>query len=184
MTGNNIHLEANYFENPSFILFLAALLLFTGIVAGSYPAFYISKFQPVNILKGKLKFGGTNFFTRILLCLQFAISLIAIVSAFSFLQNARYQREYDLGFDIHGSVIVPVSNQSEFDTYSNTLLHNPEILSIAGAKSTIGSYRMHEAVKHETKQAEVDIIEVGNDYLSTFNLKLTDGRDFRTPIPI
>lgn len=178
MTGNNIHLEANYFENPSFILFLAALLLFTGIVAGSYPAFYISKFQPVNILKGKLKFGGTNFFTRILLCLQFAISLIAIVSAFSFLQNARYQREYDLGFDIHGSVIVPVSNQSEFDTYSNTLLHNPEILSIAGAKSTIGSYRMHEAVKHETKQAEVDIIEVGNDYLRTFNLKLTDGRDF------
>ena len=76
------------------------MLVFTAILAGSYPAFYVSKFEPVSILKGKLKFGGTNYFTRILLGLQFAISLIAIVSAIGFIQNARYQREYDLGFDI------------------------------------------------------------------------------------
>lgn len=178
MTGNNIHLEVNYFNQPSFLLFILALLFITGIVAGSYPAFYISKFQPVSILKGKLKFGGTNYFTRILLCLQFAISLISIVSAFAFLQNARYQREYDLGFDIRGSVIVPVNNQSEFDTYRNALQSKPEVLSIAGANSTIGAFRMHEAVKHELKKAEVDIIEAGDDYLNTFNLKLISGRDF------
>lgn len=178
MTGNNIHLEVNYLDQPSIIIFILALLTVTGIIAGSYPAFYISKFQPVSILKGKLKFGGTNYFTRTLLCLQFAISLISIVSAFAFLQNARYQREYDLGFDIRGSIIAPVNNQGEFDTYRNALQSNPEILSIAGAKSSIGSFRMHEAVEHELKTAEVDIIEAGDDYLKTFNLQLTQGRDF------
>lgn len=178
MTGNNIHLSPHYLDDPSFLFFLFGVLIFTGILAGSYPAFYISKFEPVNILKGKLKFGGTNYFTRILLGLQFAFSLIAIVSAIGFLQNARYQREFDLGFDIRGSVIAWVNDQGEFDTYRNSLLENPEILSMAGARSGIFSNRAHEPVKHESRQIEVDIIEVGDNYLNTMDIKLLEGRDF------
>jgi len=176
MTANNIHITPHY--TPAFLLFMVGVLLFTGVLAGSYPAFYISKFNPVNILKGKLQFGGTNYFTRTLLGLQFAISLISIVSAIGFLQNANYQREYDLGFDIRGSVIAWVNNQSEFTTYRNALLENPEILSIAGAQSGIFSSRAHEPVKHEALQAEVDIIDVGDNYLKTMDLKLIAGRDF------
>jgi putative ABC transport system permease protein len=71
-------LTSHYIDNPGFVLFLVAVLLFTGLIAGSYPAFYISSFEPVGILKGKLKLGGTNLFTRVLLCLQYAISLLAI----------------------------------------------------------------------------------------------------------
>lgn len=174
-----MQLTPHYLDNPLFLLFLIGVLVFTAIVAGSYPAFYVSKFEPVSILKGKLKFGGTNYFTRILLGLQFAISLIAIVSAIGFMQNARYQREYDLGFDIRGSVIAYVNNQSEFDTYRNALASNPSILSMAGARSGVFSNRNHEPVKHESKQVEVDIIEVGDNYLQTMDLKLIDGRDFR-----
>ncbi len=176
MTANNIHLTPHY--SPEFILFLLGILLFTGVLAGSYPAFYISKFNPVNILKGKLQFGGTNFFTRTLLGLQFAISMITIVSAIGFLQNANYQREYDLGFDIRGSIIAWVDNKNEFDAYRNALQENPEIISIAGASSGIFATKAHEAVKFESKQAEVDIIAVGDNYLNTMDLKLTDGRDF------
>jgi putative ABC transport system permease protein len=176
MTANNIHITPHY--SLSFILFLAGVLLFTGIVAGSYPAFYISKFNPVSILKGKLKFGGTNYFTRILLGAQFAISLISIVSAIGFLQNANFQREYDLGFDIRGSVIAWVKDENEFDTYRNALQTNPQILSVAGAQSGIFSSHAHEAVKYQSAQAEVDIIDVGDHYLKTMNLTLTEGRDF------
>jgi len=173
-----MRLTPHYLDAPAFLFFLIGVLVFTGILAGSYPAFYISKFEPVNILKGKLKFGGTNYFTRILLGLQFAISLIAIISAIGFLQNARYQREYDLGFDMKRSVIAWVYNRSEFDTYWNALQVNPKILSMAGAGSGIFSNHAHEPVVYQSKQAEVDIIDVGDNYLKTMDLKLVEGRDF------
>jgi putative ABC transport system permease protein len=178
MTGNNIHLEPHYFDAPAFLLFLCGVLLFTGIIAGSYPAFYISRFEPISILKGKLKFGGTNYFTRTLLGLQFAISLISIVSSIGLFQNARYQEKYDLGFDVRGSIIAHINTKSEFDNYRNSLQENPEIFSIAGAQSGIFSNRAHEPVKHESVQVEVDIIEVGDQYLKTMDLKLVEGRDF------
>ncbi|MEO7988823.1 MAG: ABC transporter permease [Chryseolinea sp.] len=173
-----MQLTPHYLDNPKFLFFLIGVLIFTGILAGSYPAFYISKFEPISILKGKLKFGGTNYFTRTLLGLQFAISLIAIVSAIGFIQNAKYQREYDLGFDIHGSVIAWFENPQEFDTYRNALQSNPDVLSMAGAKSGVFSNREHQPVKHGTLQSEVDIIDVGDNYIHTMNLKLVAGRDF------
>jgi ABC-type antimicrobial peptide transport system permease subunit len=171
-------LTPHYFDNPTVLIFLVSVLVFTGIAAGAYPAFYISKFEPVRILKGKVEFGGTNYFTRILLGLQFAISLMAIVCAIGFLQNARYQREYDLGFDVRGSIIAWMSGQSDFDTFRNSLQENPLIVSMAGARSGIFSNRAHEPVKYESKQQEVDIIAVGDQYLTTIGLKLVEGRDF------
>ena len=173
-----MRVSPHYLDNPPFLIFIGSVLLFTGLLAGGYPAFYISNFEPISILKGKLKFGGTNYFTRTLLGLQFAISLIAIVSAIAFLQNARYQEQYDLGFDIRGSVIAWLNSKEEFETYRNALQSNPEIASMAGASSGIFSNRVHEPVKFESKQVEVDIIDVGDHYLKTMNLTLLEGRDF------
>ena len=173
-----MRVNPHYLDNPQFLTFVAAILVFTGLLAGGYPAFYISNFEPISILKGKMKFGGTNYFTRTLLGLQFAISLIAIVSAIAFLQNAKYQREYDLGFDAKGSVIAWVEGQEEFETYRNSLQGNPEIISMAGAASGIFSNRAHEPVKYQSKEVEVDIIDVGDHYLKTMDLALLEGRDF------
>jgi hypothetical protein len=94
------------------------------------------------------------------------------------MQNAQYQKAYDLGFDVRGSVIAWVDNQSEFDIYRNALISNPAVLSIAGARSGIFSNRVNNPVKHESRQIEVDIIDVGDNYLSTMDLKLVAGRDF------
>lgn len=171
-------LEADYFGKPDFLVFMIGTLLFTGLLAGSYPAFYISKFEPTSILKGKLKFGGTNYFTRTLLTLQFAISLIGIVCSLAFIDNARYQQELDLGFDKKGVVYTYVNNISEFETYRNALLTNPEIKSISGSQHHIYSSLYNDPIKHEDKEIEVDILEVGDDYLKTVGLSLLEGRDF------
>ena len=173
-----LKLATDYIGKPDFLIFMVSVLVFTSLLAGSYPAFYISKFQPTSILKGKLKFGGTNYFTRILLTLQFSISLIGIVSSFAFTDNARYQREFDLGFDKKGLVFTEIENRSEYETFRNALLENPDIISISGSEHHLYSSFIIDPIKHEGKEIEIDILNVGDNYLETVGLTLKEGRDF------
>lgn len=174
----NMKLTSHYLDNPGFLFFIIGVLVFTALVAGGYPAFYISHFEPVSILKGKLKFGGTSYFTRTLLGLQYAISLVAVIFSIAFYGNSLYQRDFDIGFDESGVILAYVANQSEFDTYRNALVQNTDIVSVAGSKHSIFSSRYNDPVRHGTQQIEVEIIDVGDDYLKTMGLTLVQGRDF------
>jgi ABC-type antimicrobial peptide transport system permease subunit len=175
----NMKLEVNLTARPGLIIFTIITLVCTAVLAGAYPALYITRFQPVSILKGKLKFGGTNYFTRALLFLQYGISLIAVVCALAFIENARYQRDFDLGFARAGVIYTNVANGNEYETYRNALAGNPLIHSIAGSKNNIFPYTYNDPVKHESVEIETDIIDAGENYLATAGLTLKDGRDFR-----
>jgi ABC-type antimicrobial peptide transport system permease subunit len=172
-------LESHYIDNPGFLIFLIGILAFTALIAGSYPALYISSFEPVSILKGKLKFGGTNYFTRFLLFMQYAISLMAIVSAIAFYQNSKYQRDFDIGFNSNSVIIAYVNNQGEYETYRNAILQDKDVVAVAGSQHSVYSSRYNDPVKYESKQLEVDIIDVGDDYLETMGFDLIEGRDFK-----
>jgi ABC-type antimicrobial peptide transport system permease subunit len=176
---DEMKLTSHYVDNPVFLMFLVGTLVITALLAGAYPAFYISHFEPVNILKGKLKFGGTNSFTRILLGLQYSISLLAIIFAIAFYQNSVYQREFDIGFNPNNVIIAYVDSQSEYETYRNALLANKDINVIAGSQHSLFSAGYNDPIKFESKQLEVDIIDVGDDYLKAVELKLIAGRDFQ-----
>ena len=173
-----LKLTTDYFGRPNFLIFMVGTLLFTGILAGSYPAFYVSNFEPTEILKGKLKFGGTNNFTRSLLTLQFAISLIAIVCSLAFTDNAKFQRDFDLGFDKKGVAFTYINNRSEFETFRNKLQANPDVSSIAYSLHHFYSGAFNDPIKAGEKEIEVDIMDVGDDYLKTLGLTLIEGRDF------
>jgi len=174
----DMKLSSHYLDDPQFLFFLIGVLSFTALLAGSYPAFYISSFEPVSILKGKLKFGGTNYFTRVLLGLQYAISLLGIIFAVAFYENSLFQKSFNLGFDQESVIIAYVDSRAEYETYRNALLQNKDIVSIAGSKHSVFSSRYNDPVKYESKQLEVDIIDVGDGYLPTMGLTLTKGRDF------
>jgi ABC-type antimicrobial peptide transport system permease subunit len=170
----------DYFGKPDYLLFLLVVLGLTSLLAGSYPAFHVSRFQPVQILKGKVKFGGTNAFTKTLLTFQLGISLIAIVCSLAFVSNARYQQTMDMGFDKNEVVFTEVNDGLEFEALKNRLTLQTGVLSVASAHHHIGTSYFNDPVKSGDKELEVDILDVGDDYLKTAGVTLLEGRDFAT----
>lgn len=173
-----LEIRLDLLENLDLLGFLALLLLFTALVAGSYPAFYVSSFQPTTILRGRTKFSGTNTLTRILLTLQYAISLLAIICGFVFSQNAKYQEAYDMGFDLESIIFAYVNDESGFNKMRNELIGDPRIEEIAGSRHSITSSWYTDPIKYEDSEMDVSIFDIGAGYLSTVGATLVEGRDF------
>ncbi|MBL7853710.1 MAG: ABC transporter permease [Cyclobacteriaceae bacterium] len=173
-----LSLDLSYTENAGFLIFLIALLVITAVIAGSYPAFYITSFEPVSILKGKARFGGTNWFTRILLGGQFVISILAIIMGLAFYQNGNYQRDYDLGFAKQGVISAWVNTEAGYNTYRDALTSNPDIQLVAGTRHHIANNWYNDPVKFEATEREVDIMEIGDDYFEVMDMTLVAGRKF------
>ena len=174
-----IKLTINYGQNISFFLFLTCLLVFTAFIAGIYPAFYVTSFKPVSILKGNLTFGGTTWFTRTLLTFQLAISLLCMISSVAYIRNSGYQRDYDLGYSKNGIIVANVNSENEFNAFRNALLMNKDIRMVAGSKDHVSDKYYQEPVKHESTEHHVEIVDIGDDYLEAMDIKLLEGRAFR-----
>ncbi|MBY0435403.1 MAG: ABC transporter permease [Cyclobacteriaceae bacterium] len=173
-----LDLDLSYTQNKGIFIFLFGLLLFTGLLAGSYPAFYITSFEPISILKGKTKFGGASWLTKTLLAGQFSISLVTIIFAIAFFHNAHYQQDFDLGFSKTGVISISVENESAFTIYRDALSGNEDIVKIAGTKDHIANSFYTGTVKYESMEKQVDIMDVGDDYLSALDIKILTGRGF------
>ncbi|MBL6449544.1 ABC transporter permease [Fulvivirga sp. 29W222] len=174
-----MELNMDYLGNAGFFLFMFGLLIVTGLLAGSYPAFYISSFEPTSILKGTTKFGGITGFTKLLLTLQYSISLIALISAVAFIQNAKYQEEIDLGFDRQGVIYTNINGENEYEVYKNALAGNSDIEAITGTKHHIMSTYINDPVRFEGAEREVDIMEVSENYMDIMGMTLLEGRQFK-----
>lgn len=173
-----VKLVISYSDNIQFFLFLTGLLLFTALIAGMYPAFYITSFKPVAILKGRLRFGGTNWFTRTLLTFQFSISLLCMICGVAFIRNASYQHDYDIGYAKEGVITVNISGPKEFDAYRNLLRNNTHILSISGSKDHVSDNVYGSAIKFGTTELKAETVDIGDDYLEAMNIGIVEGRGF------
>lgn len=173
-----LDINLNYLENIRFLGFLVALLLFTGFIAGSYPAFYISSFKPAAILRGTLNYGKTSIFTRVLLTFQFAISLVAIISGFIFAQNAEYQRNYDIGFDSSSVISAWVEDEDGYNAFKQELKDNPKIISFAGASHSFANSWYTAPIKYKDEELDVLLLDIGKDYLPATKATVLEGRNF------
>jgi len=184
--GSN--LELNLFQNFDHLSGLLGIVLFVGLVAGSYPAFFLSGFQPASVLKGSFKAGKIHErFRSVLVIMQFAISIALISCMIIVYSQLDFMRTKDLGFDKENVAVLPVSEQitSNYEIIRERLLSHPGILNVSLA-SRVPSGRLldSQGTRAEVNGELQDInfriadIHISHDFLETFDISLVAGRNF------
>ncbi len=171
-------LTMSFKGDVDFWIFLLGILILTGIIAGTYPAIYISSFKPMNILRQKVRLGGASLFSKILLALQITISVISLVGGIVFSRNAYYQETLDMGYDKNMLIVTLVDNQSDYEVYRQSLLKHPKIISTAGTRYHVGWGNYRRGVEYREMKHEVDVMEFGLGYMEVAGIDLIRGRLF------
>lgn len=171
--------------NLPVLLLSAVIALFTGVIAGVYPAYYITSFPPALVLKGSfgLSTSGRKLRTT-LIGIQFVVSIMLIISAcFMRLQN-NYMRGFSLGFDKDQIAIVDIGGQlydEHHETYVNRLKDYPGIEDVAFSMQKLGSRDGYSTngSKYKEKQFQYFQLVVSDNFLSTMGIPVTEGRNFQ-----
>jgi putative ABC transport system permease protein len=173
-----VDVKADYLHDNQLQLFMVYMLAGATLLAGGYPAFYLSRFSPTSIFRGTVKFGGSNLFSRIMLGLQLSIAIITVTAAIGFLRNATFQRDYDYGYNIESSMGVNLNDTTSYIALKNKLSSLHAITASAGTRSHIGFAYRAAVAESEASKKEVNFLEVGRDYPATMELKVVAGRGF------
>jgi putative ABC transport system permease protein len=184
---NPIFIEQIRIYNSSFMQVGAVLifiLIFTGLVAGTYPAFYISKFKAAKILKGHLALTKSKpVFRSILIVFQFAISAVLILCTLIIITQVNYLLKQDLGFDTEGKMVIPLLSEKSAAAF---LALKSEFLSIpgvekAGASSQVPGrgFTMNGYLPEGLEEPiMIHALDVDYDWLETMGMKVVSGRGF------
>lgn len=175
---NGVKIVANYFSDPTLLIFIALAVLLTTLLAGAYPAFYITRFNPSSIFRGTIKFGGNNLFSKIMLGLQLSIAIITVIAGIGFARNAEFQKNYDYGYNLENTIGVIVTDTTAFTAFRNEVAAIPQVTALSGTRSHIGYGYRYVVAESENKKNETNYLEVGRDYIKTMNLKMAEGREF------
>jgi putative ABC transport system permease protein len=170
---------------PEFWMFAAGLILITGVVSGSYPAFYLSSFQAVKVLKGKPSIGkGASIPRKVLVTLQFGFSILLIIGTIVIYQQIQLVKARDLGYDQENLIMVDFNSEVEknFRPLKLELLASGVVDGVVRSNSAITEINSNNFVGWPGKPDELKVIftTIATDYdwSKTMGIKVLEGRDF------
>lgn len=173
--------------DPVHLIALLAIGLICGLLAGSYPSFYLSSFNPVYILKGiKVKAaGGAVFIRKGLVVLQFATSIVFIITTIIIYQQLQYVQHRQLGFDKEGLLYMNLQGkmQDHFMAIRDDLIHTGYVMDAALSRSPVLNLYSNGGGfdwpgKDPTKEVLITQETTSPQYISTMGMQLAGGRNF------
>ena len=177
------------FSQPVIPVFMIGMVLFVGFVAGFYPAMIMSGFDPILAIKNKVSIGnsGGGFLRKVLVIVQFAITVILITGTLVILKQMKYMREKPLGFNPSAIAMVDVPSDSlsilKYNLLKSRILKEPGVRSVSLCSTGPSSWDSNFGnftYNHRAKDAdfEASIKTSDENYLQTFGLKLIAGKAF------
>lgn len=184
-------LTMGIFSNPVLMAGLLALFFIVSIIGGSYPAFFLSAFRPVEVLQGKLKRGAKSSILRIVLVsLQFTVSIVLIIGTLIVHKQLNYIRNSKLGYDKDHVVALRIRNpetQKKYEAIKSELLRHPKILNVS-ASSSLPLGQNDFSAHHAVGKPEDELIMlfgqiVDEDFIDTYKIEMAQGRNFSKEFP-
>ncbi len=180
------------YMNPQFMLALAILTLLTGLISGIYPALYLSRFKPVQVLKGNAGSGskGSALFRQILVVFQFSISIFLVIGTVVIYNQLNFMRNVKVGYDREMLMYVPLRGETRpnYSLIRDAFLRESYVESVTGtihSPSRIGSNT--GGVEWPGKEPDLEFLASYNivdyNYAKTFGIKMKEGRDFSRDYP-
>jgi putative ABC transport system permease protein len=168
------------------------LVIFIGLLAGAYPAYVISKFQPLQIFRPSTRgIFGHNGLRKVLVSTQFIISIMLVAGTLLVYDQLDVVRKQDLGFDKEGILVVPTNGDTAIvnylETIKNELKQVPGVTNVAGSTSTPGqsagnNYTEIEMTDGKMSPTNINFIYADHDFLTTYGVGLLAGRNFQRDV--
>jgi ABC-type antimicrobial peptide transport system permease subunit len=183
LTGKQLSLHYTYVGT---ILSLLGIAVITSILAGSYPAFFLSSFRPIQVLQGaKDSISRRGTFRKVLVVIQFSLSVIIIIGTVVLFNQLRFLKNKDIGFNKQNVICMPLNGAlgKKYAVLENEILQNPNVLGVTASSGLITSIRrgftgMSLDGERIGENIRINYFQVNHNFLDLFKMKILKGRSF------